>query len=113
MKVIDYKEVPARPVEVEGVKGVKIRWLISQKEAPNFAMRMFELEPESTTPRHTHDYEHEVFILEGTGELIFEEEVKPFKAGYVVYVPPDKLHRFRNTGKDTLKFLCLVPNKKK
>jgi quercetin dioxygenase-like cupin family protein len=112
MKVIDYKEVPARPVEIEGVTGVKIRWLISQKEAPNFAMRMFELEPASNTPLHTHDFEHEVFILEGTGELVFEKELKPFKPGYVVYVPAGKLHRFKNTGDGILKFLCLIPNGK-
>jgi quercetin dioxygenase-like cupin family protein len=111
MKVIDSKEIGLRPVNVEGAEGVKMRWLISQKEAPNFAMRLFELDKGGHTPLHTHPTEHEVFILEGEGELIFENKANPFKTGYVVYVPPDKLHQFKNTGNGLLRFLCLIPNK--
>lgn len=111
MKVQDSKEIGLRPVETEGAVGVKMRWLISQKEAPNFVMRLFELDKGGNTPLHTHSSEHEVFILEGNGELIYENKPHPFKAGYVVYVPPDKLHQFRNTGNGILKFLCLIPNK--
>ena len=44
MKIVDYKEVKAEPVDFEETKGVKVRWLISDKDkAPNFAMRMFEV----------------------------------------------------------------------
>jgi oxalate decarboxylase/phosphoglucose isomerase-like protein (cupin superfamily) len=28
----------------------------------------------------------------------------------VVYVKPDEVHQFRNTGSKPLKFLCLIPN---
>ena len=46
MKIIDYKEVIAEVANMEGAKGVKVRWLISDKDkAPNFAMRLFEVEP--------------------------------------------------------------------
>jgi quercetin dioxygenase-like cupin family protein len=58
MKVIDSKEIGLRPVNVEGAEGVKMRWLISQKEAPNFAMRLFELDKGGHTPLHTHPTEH-------------------------------------------------------
>jgi quercetin dioxygenase-like cupin family protein len=111
MKVKNYKDIELRPVPVEGASGVNMRWLISQKEAPNFAMRLFEIEKNGHTPLHTHPNEHEVFILEGQGELIFENTKNPLETGYVVYVPPDKMHQFRNTGKSILKFLCLIPNK--
>jgi mannose-6-phosphate isomerase-like protein (cupin superfamily) len=30
--------------------------------------------------------------------------------GDVVYVAPDDVHQFRNTGQQKLKFLCLIPN---
>ena len=111
MKVQDYKDVHLLPVNVEGAEGIKMRWLISQKEAPNFAMRLFEVAQDGHTPLHTHPTEHEIFILEGQGELVYETEHKPFKTGYVVYVEPGKLHQFRNTGPGVLKFLCLIPNK--
>ncbi|MEW6026645.1 MAG: cupin domain-containing protein [Planctomycetota bacterium] len=111
MKVQDNNDVHLLPVNVEGAEGIKMRWLISQKEAPNFAMRLFEVAPDGHTPLHTHQTEHEVFILEGQGELVYEKERKTFKTGFVVYVEPDKLHQFRNTGPGTLKFLCMIPNK--
>jgi len=84
MKVQDYKDVHLLPVNVEGAEGIKMRWLISQKEAPNFAMRLFEVAQDGHTPLHTHPTEHEVFILAGQGELVHETEHKPFKTGYVV-----------------------------
>jgi quercetin dioxygenase-like cupin family protein len=111
MKCQDAQEIPLRPVEIEGAIGVSMRWLISQKEAPNFAMRLFELAQDGHTPLHTHPTEHEVFILAGQGELTYENAKKPFQAGYVIYIEPNKLHQFRNTGPGILKFLCMIPNK--
>ncbi|MDI6733752.1 MAG: cupin domain-containing protein [Planctomycetota bacterium] len=110
MKAQDYKEMPLRPVQTDGAESVSMRWLISQKEAPNFVMRMFEVAKNGHTPLHSHETEHEVFILEGQGELVYENEKKPFRTGYVVYVEPNKMHQFRNTGESTLKFICLIPN---
>lgn len=110
MKVENYKNIASRPVDVEGASGVKMRWLISQKEAPNFVMRMFEVDKGGHTPLHTHNNEHEVFILEGKGELVYESETKPFERGYVIYVPVGKKHQFCNTGNNILRFLCLIPN---
>ena len=113
MKIIDYKEVILEPVvDFEETKGVKVRWLISDKDkAPSFAMRMFEVAPEGYTPLHTHKWEHEVFILEGEGVATDEEKEYKIKKGTVVYVPPEEKHQFKNTGSDTLRFLCLIPIK--
>jgi quercetin dioxygenase-like cupin family protein len=62
------------------------------------------------TPQHTHPYEHEVFILEGEGQVLEGDVAHPLRPGDVVYVRPDEVHQFRNTGSGPLKFLCLVPN---
>lgn len=37
--------------------------------AENFAMRLFEIQPRGYSPLHQHDWEHEVFILEGKGAV--------------------------------------------
>jgi len=89
---------------------VGIRWLISKEDgAQNFAMRMFELQPGGHTPLHAHSQEHEVFILEGEGTFVYEGQKHPFGAEYVVFVPPNKEHRFMNTGDSVLRMLCIIP----
>lgn len=111
MKLKHYSDIPLEEVEMDGAKGASIRWLISPKDgAPNFATRMFEVEPGGFTPYHTHSWEHENFIVSGQGALVTEEGEKPFKEGDVIYVPPQYRHSYKNTGDTTLKFLCVIPN---
>lgn len=111
MKIIHFDQVPLEPVNAEGAKGAQIRWLIAQKDgAPNFAMRMFEIEPGGHTPYHTHNWEHEVFVLNGTGVLKTDRGELPFAEGDAIYVEPDLMHTFKNKGKDVLKFLCVIPH---
>jgi len=97
-------------VEVEGASRVGVRWLITRDDgAENFAMRMFEIEPGGHTPLHTHAHEHEVFAVEGKGALVYEGAEHAFEAGYVMFVPPEVEHCFKNTGDCLLKMLCLIP----
>ena len=77
--------------------------------APNFSMRHFTVEPGGHTPRHSHNYEHEVFILEGAGQVEEDGVHHDIKAGDVLYVPPNQIHQFVNGTDAPLKFLCLVP----
>jgi quercetin dioxygenase-like cupin family protein len=111
MKVVPYETVPAADVTMPGAAGCKVRWLVDEQDgAPTFALRQFEVAPGGYTPRHSHPYEHEVFVLEGEGEILESDQPRPLRPGTVVYVAPDELHQFRNTGAAPLKFLCLVPN---
>lgn len=113
MKHSHYKDIALEEVTMEGAKKVKIRWLIAEKDgAPNFAMRMFEVEPGGFTPYHAHEWEHENFIVEGEGHLTTEEGEIPFKTGDVLYVEPHLKHNYVNTGASVLKFLCLIPHDK-
>ena len=111
MKVNHYEKVPQDGVTMEGSRGCTVLWLMDESTgAPNFAMRQYEISPGGYTPRHSHPYEHEVFVLEGQG-VVFEGDVEhPLSAGDVVLVTPNEVHQFRNTGQAPLKFLCLVPN---
>jgi quercetin dioxygenase-like cupin family protein len=110
MKIEKSSNISKSPVEIEGAKDVEIRWLISKDDgAPNFAMRMFELQPGGFTPLHIHPHEHEVFILEGKGTFICESQEHEFGTEYVIFVPPNKEHRFKNTGDSVLRMLCLIP----
>jgi len=109
MKVIQQKDVELKEAD-EGASKLKVRWLINKETgAPTFAMRLFEMEPGGHSPHHNHDWEHEVFVLEGEGVVIGGKEEKKIRTGDAVFVPPNEKHQFKNNGKKTLKFLCLVP----
>lgn len=113
MKVEHFHEIPLENVNIEGAKDTKIRWLISKEDnAPNFALRMFELEPGGHTPLHSHEWEHEVFVLQGSGKLVLKDENKPFQQWDVMYVDPNIEHRFKNDGDTLLRFLCAIPHEK-
>jgi quercetin dioxygenase-like cupin family protein len=107
-----HTEVELETPEEEGIKDMKVRWLIAKKDgAKNFAMRLFEIQPGGYTPLHQHDWEHEVFVLEGNGVERDKTKDVPFKQGDVFYVPPMEWHQFVNNGEDVLKIICLIPYK--
>ncbi len=109
MEVFHYLDVKGQPAG-EGTKGVTVRWLITKEMgAKNFAMRLFEVDVGGYSPLHSHLWEHEVFILEGEGEVVGEESPMRLIAGDVIYIPPNEKHQLRNTGESKLKFLCLIP----
>ena len=110
MKHVHYDQVELQEVNSPGAKKVSVRWLISQEdEAPNFYMRRFELAPGGCTPRHVHEWEHEVYILEGSGTVFSGGVEEAFRAGDVIYVPPREEHFFAAGAAGSVAFLCLVP----
>lgn len=114
MKHINYNDVKPERIRNEEVKDITIRWLISKGDgAKNFAMRMFEVGPGGHSPWHQHDWEHEMFIVEGEGVASKEGGEVKFKAGDVFFIKPHEWHNFKNTSNKPLKFLCLIPLKKK
>jgi quercetin dioxygenase-like cupin family protein len=111
MFVRHFSEVPAVPVAMEGAENVRIRNLITPHEgAENFSMRVFDVGPGGHTPLHRHDYEHEIFILEGEGEVTEGRRILALLPGSVVFIRPGTPHQFRNPGDRVLRFLCLIPN---
>jgi len=113
MRVKTIDDVPANPVDMEGAENVRMRLLLSEEDgAPNFRMRLFEVEKGGCSPYHIHDYEHEVLVLEGIGELIAKDKRYPLHSGSVAMVLPNEEHQFKNTGNGVFKFICLIPIKK-
>ena len=109
MKVQHYTETTSQPAE--GIPGVSVRWVINKEdEAPNFAMRVFDVQPGATTPYHTHPWEHEVFVLEGEGVVKSADGERPLQREFVIYVAPNEEHQFVNKGDGVLRFICLIPH---
>jgi len=108
MIVKHYRQV--EPEDFVEAPGVTVRWMITEKDgAPNFALRVFEVEPGAASPFHTHPWEHEAFILAGKGHLRAVDGKTPFREGDAVFVPPEAKHQFVNDGDTVLRFICIIP----
>jgi len=111
MRVFAADSIEAQPAA--GLEGVALRWVIAGNvNAPNFAMRIIEVQPGAATEKHSHPWEHEVYVLQGIGLVRGAEAEQTIKAGTCVYVAPDELHQFANTGAELLQFICVIPNPK-
>ncbi|QTA37519.1 cupin domain-containing protein [Thermosipho ferrireducens] len=77
--------------------------------AQNFVMRLFTLKPGAKTPYHSHDWEHEIFVLEGTIEAVTNQKSYKAEKGNFIFVPSNEEHQFVNAGKEPAKFLCVIP----
>lgn len=109
MVIRNIDRTPMQPVQMDGAHGASMAMMVGREDgAPNFALRQFRVEAGGHTPRHSHDYEHEVVILEGGGTVLLEGEERPIGPGDVLLVPPDEEHQFKASG-EGLRFLCLVP----
>ncbi|MFO8051556.1 MAG: cupin domain-containing protein [Thermoplasmatota archaeon] len=111
MKLKNADEVDKEKVKMDGVKGTYIQWLASKFDgAPNFAMRRFTMEPEGEIALHDHPWEHEIYILKGEGVAFTDKERVVIREGDVIFMPGNEPHGYRNTGKEELQFICMVPN---
>ncbi|MCK4354283.1 MAG: cupin domain-containing protein [Dehalococcoidia bacterium] len=106
MEIQNYRQVRGK----EEVPGVVMRVVAGPDEgAPNFAMRVFEIKPQSSTPYHSHNWEHEVFVLSGRGIVRSTEGERELSVGDAILVTPNEYHCFANTGDDLLRLICVVP----
>lgn len=111
MKIIHYTEVIPQSFDGAQVRGVAGRVVIGQDDgAANFCMRVFELSPDGYTPRHQHEWEHEIFFHAGDGEVYRNGEWQSVHPGAVVFIPGNELHQIRNCGSHKLVFVCLIPS---
>jgi len=110
MKIVHYSDVAAENPGGE-TSGVTIRWVISEDDgAPNYYMRVFEIAPGGYSPRHSHAWEHEIYILSGEGEMVAENGGSMVRPGTAVFIPGGEMHQIRNPGEQLLRFICTIPS---
>jgi quercetin dioxygenase-like cupin family protein len=103
-------QMTPKPVGMEGAERVRIRVLLgTDQDVPNFVMRVFDVDPGGFTPRHTHPFEHEIFVLSGQGEIVLESGPHALAPGDAALVAPGEMHQFRNTADDVFQFMCIIP----
>jgi quercetin dioxygenase-like cupin family protein len=112
MKIFGYHQIPPKRFDHNEMKGVEGRVLIGKSDgAENYFMRIFEITPGGYTPKHTHDWEHEVFIHSGKGEVFTNGNWQPVHSEDVIFISANEEHQFRNNSQNVLIFICLIPSK--
>ena len=110
MKIKKYSEVQPTHFDNDVAKGVAGRVLIGKDDgAARFCMRVFELSAGGYTPKHTHDWEHEIFIHAGSGAVYNNGQWTNVEAGCSIFVPGNEEHQIKNVGDDSFVFVCVIP----
>jgi len=111
MKIIHYSEAEARVYASDLAKGTTGRLVIGQADgAKHFCMRVFELSPGGYTSKHSHEWEHEVFVHAGKGAISRKDNWIPLATGSVIFILPNEEHQLKNTGEGPFIFICLIPS---
>lgn len=111
MKIIHYTDPKPVFIDTDPAKGVTGRVVIGKDDgASHFCMRVFELSEGGYSPRHTHEWEHEIFIHSGDGEVYNNGKWSKISKGFIIFIPGNEEHQIRNTGNDPLIFVCLIPS---
>jgi len=108
MKKVNYRDIQGSAPE--GTKGVDFKQLIAKNvDAPQFYMRLFDIVPDGHTPRHSHEWEHEIFVVEGSGKVVLQDREEKLIKGDAVFVEPGELHQFVNDGEELFRLICVIP----
>ena len=111
MKVTNYLDIEPKNFESDTVKGIKGRVAIGKADgAEQFCMRVFEIEKGGYSPKHSHDWEHEIFFHSGEGKLYYDTKSIDVSPGFVAFIPGGVEHQIQNKGDSTLTFVCLIPS---
>lgn len=111
MKLLNsYKDAEARDYPSDQAKGAIGRVVIGKADGDTrFCMRVFEIDPGGNSFKHSHEYEHQVFIHSGRGQAWNGQEWMDIGPESVMYIPGGVEHQLRNNGSELLVFVCCVP----
>jgi quercetin dioxygenase-like cupin family protein len=108
MKKVNHKDVAGSTPN--GTKDIDFKQLIAKDmDAPHFYMRLIDISPGGHTERHTHEWEHEVFVVEGGGKVALEDREVQIIQGDAVFIEPNEVHQFVNSNDSLLRVICVIP----
>jgi quercetin dioxygenase-like cupin family protein len=114
---VNRSKVPIEVLEKKGADKVKVQYLIDERHGSNrFALRIYTVEKGGHTPLDEHEYEHHVYVLNGTGLLRETRNnslaVRRLNEGDALFVPSNAVHQFINERDEPFVFLCVKGNPK-
>jgi quercetin dioxygenase-like cupin family protein len=74
-------------------------WLITLDDnPPTCTLTYSEIPPGGTSSHHIHPWEHEVYIIQGSGTLVCDGKEYPVKTGDAMFIPGNVDHYTLNNG---------------
>ena len=103
---------PALDIAEPGARGMTLRWLTADDDerSPRFCMRSVRLEPGGSSPWRENPWEHQLYVLAGSGVLAQGEGETPLSPGTAVLVREGVGFCVRNEGEAPLEYLDMVPS---
>ena len=112
--VVNAESVPFENLLKGGAENVKVRYLIDERHGSNhFALRIYTVGKNGRTPLDQHQYEHQVYVMNGEGSLRMQRNgsvSRVVRAGDTVFIPSNAVHQFINEREEPLVFLCVKGN---
>lgn len=111
MKISKYSEAQPKIIDNDIAKGITARVVMGKEDgSDNFCMRIFKLSKDGYTPRHSHDWEHGIFIFSGKGAIFNKGKWVIVEPGYSVFIPGNEDHQIKNINDEPLIFTCTIPS---
>jgi len=83
-------------------ESAKAEILVDIPPAKEFRIHITRFRPGAGADPHTHEWEHAMYIMQGTGKVVIQGEEAVVKKGMLAFVPRDAVHSVVNIGKDEL-----------
>jgi len=88
-----------------------VAWMLLTPEtvgSKNMDLGILRLERNNKTKPNIHPSSEEMFyVLTGRGRIIVENESADIEPGLAIYIPPNVVHIFENTGTEPIVFLLM------
>lgn len=79
-------------------EGPAVRLIGLDDNPPTCTMSWSEIYPDKTSSHHIHPWEHEVYIIKGSGTLVCDGKEYPVTEGDAMFIPPNVDHYTLNNG---------------
>jgi len=81
---------------------VKTKIIADIPPATEFRIHITRFQPAAGAVSHSHEWEHAMYIMQGTGKAVIEGEEAVVTKGMLAFVPQGTVHSIFNIGKDEL-----------
>jgi len=110
MVVGNIDEIDRKQISGDGIKNVLKQVPIGPDQGwKDHILRVFTIQKDGHTPKHSHDWEHINYVISGSGTLEINGDKYDLKNGSFAVVPPNVEHQYSNRGNDDFVMICIVP----